>query len=227
MISVIIPVYNEEQTLANLLPLLDSLAGEHEVLFSDGGSTDGTLELLAGHRVIAGAKGRGAQCNRAGAEARGDVLFFLHCDSIISADALFHIRAAVDRGARWGCLTLRFDNTGLLYRLGGYISNLRVRWGHIVFGDQGIFMTRALFEQLGGFPELPIMEDYELSLGLKRTKVFPVQVKSRIITSARRFQAGGIFRVAWAMQRLRAMYRRGVDMETISRAYRDERRGNE
>ncbi|HHY29017.1 MAG TPA: glycosyltransferase family 2 protein [Desulfitobacterium dehalogenans] len=227
MISIIIPVYNEEHALPTLLPSLDSLEGEHEVLFSDGGSTDGTLELLAGRQMITGGKGRAAQCNRAAAEARGDVFFFLHCDSIIPADALFHIRAAVDRGARWGCLTLRFDNTGFLYQLGGHMSNLRARWGHIAFGDQGIFMTRALFEQVEGFPELPIMEDYELSLRLKGMKVFPVQVKSRIITSSRRFHEGGILRVTWDMQRLRAMYRRGVDIGTISQAYRDVRKSNE
>ncbi|WP_019851059.1 TIGR04283 family arsenosugar biosynthesis glycosyltransferase [Desulfitobacterium sp. PCE1] len=227
MISVIIPVYNEVHALPNLLSSLDRLEGEYEVLFSDGGSTDGTLELLAGRRMITGAKGRGAQCNRAAAEAQGDVFFFLHCDSTIPADALFHIRAAVDRGARWGCLTLRFDDTGFAYRFGGYMSNLRVRWGHIAFGDQGIFMTRALFEQVEGFPELPIMEDYELSLRLKGMKVFPVQVKSRIITSSRRFHEGGVFRVTWDMQRLRAMYRRGVDIGTISQAYRDVRKSNE
>lgn len=227
MISVIVPLYNEEHTLPTLLPLLDSLKGEHEVLFSDGGSTDATLKLLAGRQVITGTKGRGAQCNQAGAEARGDVLFFLHSDSIIAADVLFQIQNAVDKGAKWGCLTLRFDDTGILYRLGGHISNLRVRWGRIAFGDQGIFMTRALYDQLGGFPVLPIMEDYELSLRLKRMKIFPVQVKSWIITSSRRFHKGGVFRVAWDMQRLRAMYRWGVDIETISKAYRNVRERNE
>ncbi len=227
MISVIVPVYNEENSLPSLLPLLDSLKGEYEVLFSDGGSTDGTLELLAGRRVITGAKGRGVQCNRAGAVARGEVLFFLHCDSIIATDALFQIQAALDRGARWGCLTLAFDDTSFFYWFGGLMSNLRVRWGHIAFGDQGIFMTRALFEEVGGFPEYPIMEDYELSLRLKKMKIYPIQVKSRIITSSRRFREGGIFRATWNMRRLQAMYRQGVDLETISRRYRDVRECNE
>lgn len=223
MISIVIPVYNEERALPALLTRLDSVEGEGEVLFTDGGSTDGTLELLTGRRVVKGAKGRAEQCNRAAAEASGDVLFFLHCDSVIAPDALRRIRAAVDKGARWGCLTLRFDDPGFSYWLGGHVSNLRVRWGHIAFGDQGIFMTRALFRQTGGFPELPIMEDYELSLRLKQKKIYPVQVKSPIITSSRRFHEGGAFRVTWEMQRLRAMYRRGVDIGAISRAYRDVR----
>lgn len=227
MISVIVPVYNEAQALPALLSQLDGMAGEHEVIFSDGGSTDQTLALLAGRRVAAGAKGRAAQCNRAAAEARGDVLFFLHCDSTLAPDALCHIRAAVDRGAQWGCLTLRFDDPGFLYWFGGHMSNLRVRWGRIAFGDQGIFMAHTLFEQVGGFPDLPIMEDYELSRRLKRENIYPVQVKSRITTSARRFHEGGTFRVTWKMQKLRAMYRRGVDIETISRAYRDVREEND
>ncbi len=223
MISIIVPVYNEERALPALLARLDGLEGEHEVIFTDGGSTDGTLGLLAGRRVVTGARGRAAQCNRAAAEASGDVLFFLHCDSVIAPDALRLMRAAVAKGAQWGCLTLRFDDPGFPYWFGGHVSNLRVRWGHIAFGDQGIFMTRALFRQTGGFPELPIMEDYELSLRLKRRKIYPVQVKSPIITSSRRFHEGGAFRVTWNMQRLRAMYRRGVDVESISRAYRDVR----
>lgn len=223
MISIIIPVYNEKSSLPTLLPVLDSLQGEYEVLFADGGSTDGTLELLAGRQVITGAKGRGSQCNRAGFEARGEVLFFLHCDSIIERDVLLEIQKAVEGGACWGCLTLSFDDSSFLYRLGGLMSNLRVRWGHIAFGDQGIFITRELFEEIGGFPELPLMEDYELSLRLKEMKIYPTQVKSRIITSARRFREGGALRVAWKMWRLRAMYRQGVDLEIIKGLYRDVR----
>lgn len=223
MISVIVPVYNEERALPALLRRLDALEGAHEVIFSDGGSTDATLPLLSGRRVATGAKGRGAQCNRAVAESGGDVLFFLHCDSAAAPDVLHQICAAVDRGAQWGCLTLRFDDQSLLYRFGAFISNLRVRWGRIAFGDQGIFMTRTLFEQVGGFPELPIMEDYEFSLRLKREKIYPAQLKSRITTSARRFHEGGALRVAWRMHRLRAMYRRGADIEAIRRAYQDVR----
>lgn len=223
MISIIIPVYNEERALPALLARLDGLEGDHEVLFSDGGSTDGTLTLLAGRRVVTGAKGRGAQCNLAAAAAKGDVLFFLHCDSVIQPDALWHIGDAVRQGARWGCLTLRFDDDALVYRLGAAVSNLRVRLGQIAFGDQGIFMTRSLFAQAGGFPVLSLMEDYALSLRFKKERIAPVQIKSTIVTSARRFREGGPLRVGWRMQRLRAMYRRGVDIETIAARYRDVR----
>lgn len=227
MISVIIPIYNEELALPTLLARLAELEGEHEVVFSDGGSTDGTLALLTGRQVVTGAKGRGVQCSRAAAQAQGDVLFFLHCDSIIERDALPRIRTAVEGGAAWGCLTLRFDDPSLLYRVGETVSNLRVRWGHIAFGDQGIFMTRELFDEIGGFPDMSLMEDYELSIRLKRKSVFPVQVKSPITTSTRRFREGGPLRVGWTMQRLRAMYRRGVDLDTIGRLYRDVREKHE
>lgn len=224
MISVIVPVYNEEQSLPALLPCLDALTGDHELLFADGGSSDGTLALLAGRRVLTGAKGRAAQCNLAAERAGGSVLFFLHCDSILGKDTLEHIRAAVEGGADWGCLILRFDDQAPVYRLGAAISNLRVRLGGIAFGDQGIFMTRRLFQDIGGFPALPLMEDYELSLRLKKRGIRPVQVKSPLVTSARRFQQGGPLRVGWRMQWLRALYRRGVAPEELARLYRDVRK---
>lgn len=226
MISVIVPLLNEEAALPALLENLDALTGEHEVCFSDGGSTDNSLALLSGRRVVTGGKGRGDQCNRAARAAAGEVLLFLHCDSIVEPDALERIAAAVAQGAAWGCLTLRFDDPSPVFRAGECISNLRARWGKIVFGDQGIFMTRALFQQMGGFPQMPLMEDYALSLRLKQQGISPVQVGSRIITSARRFREGGPLRVGWQMQRLRAMYRRGVDLDTIGRAYRDVRERN-
>lgn len=227
MISIIIPTYQEERALPALLRHLDQLEGAHEILFSDGGSTDGTLSLLKNRHVVTGAKGRGMQCSRAAVKAQGDVLFFLHCDSVVQKDVLSQISFAVEDGAAWGCLALRFDDAAWIFRVGEAVSHLRVRRGHIAFGDQGIFLTRSLYDQIGGFPNLPLMEDYELSLRLKEKGIYPVQVNSPIVTSARRFREGGALRVGWKMQKLRAMYRRGVDLNTICTLYRDVRERNE
>lgn len=223
MISVLLPVYQEEKALPALLERLGQLEGDFEVIFADGGSTDATVPLLraAGYRVVAGAKGRGEQCNLAAAHARGDIFFFLHADSAVEGDVLSHIQAAVDRGAQWGCLTVTFDDTRFPYCWGIRISNFRARVGHIVFGDQGMFFTRALFDEMGGFPDLPIMEDYELSLRLKQKRIPPVVVRSPIVASVRRFEAGGPWRVGFQMYYLRHLYRKGVSPQRLLALYRD------
>ena len=223
MISVLLPVYQEEKALPALLERLGQLEGDFEVIFADGGSTDATVPLLrdAGYRVVTGAKGRGNQCNLAAAHARGDILFFLHADSAVEKDVLSHIQAAVDAGARWGCLTITFDDTRFPYCGGIRISNFRAKVGHIVFGDQGMYFTRSLFAEIGGFPDLPIMEDYELSLRLKKKRIPPVVVKSPIMASVRRFEAGGPWRVGFQMYYLRHLYRKGVSPQRLQERYRD------
>lgn len=222
MISIIVPVYNEEKNIGALLEQLETLAGEYELLITDGGSRDRTLPIIGDRaEIIRGAKGRAAQCNAAAQQAHGDIFFFLHCDSILEADVLNKIESAVAAGAGWGCLCLRFAGRGALLAFGAWVSNLRVRLRKIVFGDQGIFITRKLFASLGGFPELPLMEDYELSLRLRRRGIAPKQINSVIITSSRRFLEGGIFATTWQMHKLRFLYRRGMDIEQIAAKYKD------
>lgn len=223
MLSLLIPVYNEEKALPAFLAQLEGLRAQCDILFSDGGSADGTLALLraGGWRVVTGARGRGAQCNLAAQAASGDVFWFLHCDSMVEADAAEHILAAVQHGASWGCLTITFDQTYFPYCAGILISNLRAKLGHIVFGDQGIFVTRELFWQMDGFPDLPLMEDYEWSLRLKRAHIPPMVLKIPITASVRRFEAGGPWRVGFRMYYLRHLYRNGVDPERLRQMYRD------
>lgn len=103
-----------------------------------------------------------------------------------------------------------------------FCSNLRVRLRKIAFGDQGIFLTRELFEQIGGFSDLPIMEDYKLSIDLKG-KYLLGQTRGYLVTSARRFEQGGMLRTMWKMQVLQHRFRRGVPAQDIARQYRDIR----
>lgn len=224
MISIIIPVLNEEKRIEALLEHAAALPGDKEIIVVDGGSADRTAELAA-HRavVIEGACGRGPQCNAGARMAHGDIFFFLHADSRLELNALGEIERAVAQGASWGCLKLCFGGGHWFGRIVALCSNLRARWRGLVFGDQGIFMSRGLFGQLEGFRELPLMEDYQLSLDLKKRGIAPRQIDSRIVTSARRFTSGGWLRTLWQMRRLRALYRQGVDIGEIMGCYQDAR----
>lgn len=240
MIWIVVPVFNEKDALPGFLARaaswLDSgtAAGKicARLIFSDGGSSDGSLDILraSGHRVVTGAQGRGAQCQAAFEEvcrlgaAAGDIIFFVHVDSVLEPGALRALDEACSRGVLWGCLSLRFDLPGPAYAFGALMSNLRVRCTGIAFGDQGIFATRAALEKAGGVPPLPLMEDYELSRRL-RAYAWPVQLLCKIWTSARRFEEGGRLRTALQMRHLRALYRRGADVGTLAAQYRNVRGG--
>ena len=224
-ITLILPVYNEAKNIAACVENLRALQGEAEILFADGGSSDETVPFLegAGFRVIRCPKGRARQMNTAAKEAAGDILFFSHCDSILPPDALTAIEAAAAAGTRFGCFTIAFDYDGPFMGCNTFNSNLRSRCLHIAFGDQGMFLERSLFEEMGGFPEIPIMEDYELSLRLRKKRV-PLRVLPQtIVTSGRRYRTAHPLRTMWQMFYLRCRYRMGMDVEEISRRYRDIR----
>ena len=225
MLTVVIPVYNEERALPSLLTQVDDWGDAVEVVFSDGGSTDGTLELLEGHIVVRGPKGRGGQCNRGAARATGDALLFLHADVRVEPQAFAQIEQALIGGMHWGCLTLRWDIATPLYRFGAWMSNLRAGLGATPFGDQGMFFDHSFFAEVGGFLDIPIMEDYELSRRLKARGIRPCQLSACVEASARRFEAGGPLRTALAMGRLRRWYRRGMAPEQLAVLYRDVRGG--
>lgn len=222
-VSIIIPVYNEEKTIRRLLRTLEPVKEKAEILFVDGGSTDRTLNLIPGeYTVLKGAKGRARQMNLGAEKSGGDVLLFLHCDSEIPGDAIEQIETVM-RKYRAGCFGIAFHSKNIWMKCCQIISNHRIKDRKIMFGDQGIFIRRKLFFEMGGFPDLPIMEDYQFSLTLKEMGVRIGIAKKRIYTSDRRFAEGGRLRVMWRMNRLRAMYRKGVEIERIAELYRDIR----
>ncbi len=223
MISIVIPVYNEAQTIDALIQNLEKLEGLAEILFVDGGSTDDTLlRIPEKYRILHGTKGRAVQMNLGAKESSGDVIFFLHCDCIIPEDALQEIEEVMAKYSV-GCFGIQFNTTKITMKCCEYLSNRRIKRYKVVFGDQGIFMRRQLFFSIGGFPELPIMEDYQLSLNIRDKKIPIGMTKKKITTSDRRFVQGGPLRTMWKMYRLRAAYRRGVDINTISKKYKDIR----
>lgn len=224
-ISIIIPIYNEEKTIEKLLETLRPLKGRCEILFVDGQSTDKTLSILGNqYPVLQSEKGRAKQMNLGATESTGDVLFFLHCDSEIPDTALEEIEKVMQKH-KAGCFGIAFHSWNFFMFTCRVISNHRIKDRKVMFGDQGIFVDRELFFKAGMFPEIPIMEDYQFSLTLKEMGVRLGITKSRIYTSARRFEGNTIdkLRIMWKMNRLRAMYRKGVPIEEIAALYKDVR----
>lgn len=222
-VSTIIPIYNEESTIEEFQESIRFLNEESEVIFVDGGSTDRTLELIKPEfKVIRSEKGRANQMNYGAKQSTGDIIFFLHCDSEVPRTAIQEICKVMEKH-EVGCFGIKFHSNNIWMKFCQVISNHRIKDRKVMFGDQGIFIKRELFFEVGGFPKLPIMEDYQLSLTLKEKGVKIGMTKRRIYTSDRRFVEGGRLRVMWKMNRLRAMYRKGVDINEISRMYRDIR----
>ena len=224
-ISVIIPTFNEELTIEKLIKTLKPLDGKCEILFVDGGSTDKTLEIIGDkYPVIISEKGRAKQMNAGAKNSTGDVLFFLHCDSEVPSTALEEIQEVMS-DFRVGCFGIAFHSWHFFMWTCRWVSNHRAKIRRIIFGDQGLFIERELFFELGMFPDISIMEDYQFSLTLKETEIKTGMTRNRIYTSDRRFE-GNTFeklRVMWHMHRLRAYYRRGMDIRKIAEQYADKR----
>ena len=224
-VSIIIPVYNEASTIRRMISQMEPYKDDAEILFVDGGSTDGTAGIIEEvFPVLTGTKGRAAQMNRGAAESTGDILLFLHCDSILPPDITGEVRRCM-AGHEYGCFGVRFPSRNLFMFTNRVISNHRAWMRGLPFGDQGIFISRELFFDMGGFPEIPIMEDYEFGRKLKAAGIRPGRTEKRITTSARRYGKGtlSILRTEFSMWKLRKMYRNGMPAEEVSRRYRDIR----
>ena len=219
-ISIIIPCYKEGDMLSRMEEQLRPYKKQAEILFADGGENHFSGE----YKVVPCPKGRAKQMNTAAREACGDVLFFLHCDSILPDDFLEEIREAL-RKTPVACFGIRFSPPTPLMMICSFISNHRVYDRKVMFGDQGIFLGRELFFQMGGFPDLPLMEDYQFSLNLKSRGIPMGLCKKRLITSERRF-SGSFFHklsIMWKMNRLRARYRKGEEINALAKEYKDIR----
>ena len=222
-ITMILPIYNESHTIGKMLAQLDRIPGDWEILFADGGSRDDTLEQIGDRYIVLHApKGRANQMNYAAARATGEVIWFVHCDSLIPRDAHAQISAAVEKGAKWGCFRIGFDYCSPFMVYNTYMSNRRARRG-TPFGDQGIWVRKDIFETVGGFPDLPIMEDYEFSRRMGSAGIPVWQLPGRIVTSGRRYKKRFPIITALQMVYLRHLYRSGVDIHEIARRYQDIR----
>ncbi len=222
-ISIIIPTLNEAATLEPILKSLQPLRGKgHEVIVVDGGSSDETVRLAGYYadKVITSERGRALQMNHGAQAAEGGILWFLHADSQIPADAAETIVGAVgDSGSfQWGRFNVRLSGAHWLFRVIEALMNLRSRLTGIATGDQGIFVRRELFQAVDGFAEIPLMEDIDLSKRLKRLAP-PCCSTQRLITSSRRWEDRGILRTVLLMWYLRLAYFLGRSPERLAGIY--------
>ncbi len=197
------PVLNEAAVLPAALARLRLMAPGAQLVVADGGSEDGSADLARPFgRVVEGARGRAAQLNLGGREAAGEWLLFLHADTRLPENFASEPLRAAARGREVGVFQLRIVGRHPLLPLLALAANLRTRWRRIFLGDQAVFIRRELFLRLGGFPELPLLEDYAFALLLKRRRI-PLYVSPlRVETSGRRWDSAGFFRTWWRFRRI-------------------------
>ena len=226
-LSIIIPALNEARAIGATLEAAARVKGEVEVIVVDGGSVDGTVEVARarGARVVNSVRGRGAQMHAGALASRGQVLWFLHADTLAPADAAECIaRALRDPRAVGGNFRIRFDGESGAARFLTWLYP-RLSLLGLAYGDSGIFVRRAAYERAGGFKPFPVFEDLDLLRALWRQGRF-VQAEGFVVTSSRRFE-GRSFALTFARwSLLQGLYWLGVSPHTLARLYANVRGGN-
>lgn len=221
-LSVIVPVLNELASLPGLCDHLMLLSRQGaEVIVVDGGSEDDSADLIEcmGFQLIRAPRGRALQMNVGAAAASGDVLLFLHADTRLPPSALQLVDGQVRSALAWGRFDVVIEGRPAMLKVIAWLMNRRSRITGIATGDQALFMTRAAFDAVGGFPQQPLMEDIEISCRLRRL-VPPICLTDRVHTSGRRWEERGLWRTIFLMWRLRWAYWRGVPASQLAKAYR-------
>ncbi|WP_455217765.1 TIGR04283 family arsenosugar biosynthesis glycosyltransferase [Kaarinaea lacus] len=220
--SIVIPVLNEEAAIPEKLAQLQPLRNEgHEVIVVDGGSADSSIQLArqGADIVIQSAKGRATQMNAGAGIANGELLVFLHIDTDLPSGGIGEVVNNIAKnGEYWGRFNVRLSGSHFLFRIIETMMNWRSRITGIATGDQVIFVSRGLFQRTGGFPDIPLMEDIELSSRLKKISK-PVCLKDEVITSSRRWESSGICKTIIFMWWLRLSYWLGKDPSQLARQY--------
>lgn len=225
------PVLNEARVIGPVLQRLQPWreAGV-EIVVADGGSSDATAALCNGlvDDFFCAPAGRAAQMNAGAARARAPALLFLHADTELPLDALpvLHARLgeAAQQGAEvWGRFDVTITGRSAWLPVVAFMMNWRSRLTQVSTGDQALFMTRSLFDAVGGFPDQPLMEDVEICKRL-RSRVAPDSLRLKVATSGRRWDANGAWSTILLMWRLRWLYFRGADPQRLALMYRQSRR---
>jgi len=220
-ISIIIPTFNEAATIGNLLSELLAVPGIEPIVV-DGGSSDNTADIAKSHgvQILNCTRGRATQMNAGAQKARGDILLFLHSDTIPAPGFAPLLRDSLQQpGVSAGAFSLAIDGKGFLLRLLELLINFRARSMQMPYGDQGLFMTSEMFSAVGGFPEQPIMEDFELVRKLRRKgkiTILPINAT----TSDRRWKKYGVLQTTLLNQAIIICYLFGINPEKLAGWYR-------
>jgi len=224
MISIIIPTYNEEAGIKETIQRIreyDEMNLIKEIIIADGGSTDNTKEIAKNEGakvVISPVKGRGAQMNYGASSATGEVLYFLHADTIPPRNFSADIANAVSKGFTSGCYRLSFDHQHWFLKANCWFTRFDVN--AVRFGDQSLFVTKEVFEKSGGFREdLLMMEDQEIISRIKKYGKFKVLDRS-VITSARKYLDNGIYRMQGIFFVIWLMYYFGYPQQKLLKLHR-------
>lgn len=224
-LSIIIPVFNESRFINDTIAHLDMLAqGNHmECIVVDGSPNSDTIKVVKNKSIIrtTSTKGRGLQMNRGAFIARGDALLFLHADTLLPPGALEHIEAVM-RNERYagGAFDLSIDSNKPLMRLVEKVASLRSRITGIPYGDQALFVRRAVFHSMGGFRDIPVMEDVDFMRRLKARKERIHITRMKVLTSPRRWEKEGIVYGTFRNWALMTLYLFGMKPEKLARFYR-------
>jgi rSAM/selenodomain-associated transferase 2 len=224
-LSVIVPMLNEAASIARTLKAIGIGAPDAEIIVVDGGSTDDSVEVARPlcDVVISATRGRALQMNSGAARASGNALVFVHADTIVPVSFASDIEAALaDPEVVGGRFDLRLDDPRPLCVLIGALISIRSRISRTGTGDQAIFVRKNIFESLGGFPDMAICEDLDFSRRLKRIGRVAC-LRSKVMTSARRWRKGGIMRTVIRMWTIRSLYLAGVSPTRLARMYSDVR----
>ncbi len=223
MLSIIVPTYNEENTILDLLiHLNDAKANSDELIVVDGGSSDHTVSVVRKNGFTcleSPQKGRAVQMNYGADYASGDILYFVHADTIPPASFRDDIKEAFSQGYKSGCYRYQFDVDHPLLKINAYCT----RFDRLMCrgGDQTLFISRNLFEKLGGFREdYMIMEDYDLIQKIQSEAMFRIIPKNATV-SARKYDNNSYFRVNFVNLVVFLMYLAGLSQETMDHAYRN------
>lgn len=217
--SIVVPLLNEAASLPQLIEQLQRLSKQCQVIPVDGGSDDGTFEMLKElfPQTIRTTVGRATQMNAGAALAQGEYLLFLHADTILPESFVDQIKDD------WGRFDVRFDNDSVVMRVVAFFMNQRSRYTKVATGDQAIFIKKSVFQKIEGFAEIPLMEDVEITKRLRQTFTCHCS-RAKVITSARRWQLNGILSTVLLMWKLRLQYFCGVSPEELRQKYADVRK---
>jgi rSAM/selenodomain-associated transferase 2 len=221
-ISIIVPVLNEAASIERFLKRLGARTGRAELIVVDGGSSDGSFNLAQHHcdRCLRASPGRAVQMNAGARAASADRLWFLHADCEVPAGCLEQISDALrDPQVVGGFFRIRIPNRQLVYRLTDSFAHYAGLLLRMRFGDHGFFCRRTAFEEIGGFPELPLMEDAEFFGKLRRLGRIVI-IPSRLISSPRRYERIGPWRLTLTYGLIALLYLLRVPNPVLARIYR-------